>query len=300
MKKGFTLIELLVVISIIAVLLAVLVPSIGLIRIQAKNMSQSMQLRNIATGLEAFNSDNGGEYPDSKESIPDGIFGAQRLCSSMVGRDECGYSKSGNSTGIYSADFQNRDYYLDPENYTLINSKQLYGTGMNTIAGDDSLKLLVYFYPVITDVFRQKEVTIQSYNRQTVGWSNKVVYAGTPILYFKANKTNAFLNNGYLSPADPPLPIYADCAQWIYDWTQNQEFFNLPTIKTFGTTTLKYHNYFSDGVDAGKKAFYDDIINDKVTTSILPVCKDSYILISAGFDGIYGTKDDITNFDNKR
>jgi hypothetical protein len=50
--------------------------------------------------------------------------------------------------------------------------------------------------------------------------------------------------------------------------------------------------------------FYDAITNKQVriTSTTLgmqrrPYKADTYILISAGFDGEYGTRDDITNFD---
>jgi hypothetical protein len=47
--------------------------------------------------------------------------------------------------------------------------------------------------------------------------------------------------------------------------------------------------------------FYSYIEDKKVDISISGISRPynpkSFILISAGFDGIYGTKDDITNFD---
>ena len=43
---------------------------------------------------------------------------------------------------------------------------------------------------------------------------------------------------------------------------------------------------------------YDEggLLNPKITTKEWPHRPDSYILISAGPDGLYGTGDDITNF----
>jgi hypothetical protein len=42
--------------------------------------------------------------------------------------------------------------------------------------------------------------------------------------------------------------------------------------------------------------FYEETQNTKITTSVRPHHSDSYILLSAGFDGEYGTPDDIYNF----
>ena len=42
--------------------------------------------------------------------------------------------------------------------------------------------------------------------------------------------------------------------------------------------------------------FYNYITDPKVTAVDWPYRPDSYILISAGVDGLYGTNDDICNF----
>ncbi len=47
------------------------------------------------------------------------------------------------------------------------------------------------------------------------------------------------------------------------------------------------------------KLFYKITKSDKSTKVSRPVRADSFILISAGMDGLYGTEDDICNFDFK-
>ena len=47
----------------------------------------------------------------------------------------------------------------------------------------------------------------------------------------------------------------------------------------------------------GGSFFYDYIADKKATTIKWPSNPDSYLLISAGADGLYGTGDDICNFD---
>ena len=49
-----------------------------------------------------------------------------------------------------------------------------------------------------------------------------------------------------------------------------------------------------------KKKFYEETWNEKVEISTgRPYRMDSYILMSAGFDGLYGTRDDIFNFEER-
>ncbi len=57
-SKAFTLIELLVVVAIIAVLIAILLPAIGRTRNDAKRVKCMSNLRQIGTGLVAYEYDN--------------------------------------------------------------------------------------------------------------------------------------------------------------------------------------------------------------------------------------------------
>ncbi|MEM1210376.1 MAG: prepilin-type N-terminal cleavage/methylation domain-containing protein [Planctomycetota bacterium] len=61
--SGFTLIELLVVISIIALLIAILLPALGAARTTARQLQNSTQLRGIHQGMFAFAQENKGWYP---------------------------------------------------------------------------------------------------------------------------------------------------------------------------------------------------------------------------------------------
>ena len=46
----------------------------------------------------------------------------------------------------------------------------------------------------------------------------------------------------------------------------------------------------------GPIRFYEMTRNENITSTVRPVRADSYILQSAGYDGDYGTPDDIFNF----
>ncbi|MBL7188273.1 MAG: hypothetical protein ISS70_18265 [Phycisphaerae bacterium] len=55
----------------------------------------------------------------------------------------------------------------------------------------------------------------------------------------------------------------------------------------------------SDGMDGTGKVLYLNTKNHKVTTASRPYRADTFILISAGYDGEYGTPDDICNYEWK-
>ena len=77
--------------------------------------------------------------------------------------------------------------------------------------------------------------------------------------------------------------------QNIYYFTDNQNLLNLG----FPENQSKVHR-LSDPV-----RFYMNTKNEKVTTASRPYRADTYILISAGHDGEYGTPDDVCNYDWK-
>jgi hypothetical protein len=83
----------------------------------------------------------------------------------------------------------------------------------------------------------------------------------------------------------------------IYSSIDNEELVKLGQVKNQNA----YHNFdpgfkTGDGTHFGNWWFYKTITDRKITTQARPYNMTSYILISAGADGIYGTKDDIYNF----
>lgn len=68
-KKGFTLIELLVVISIIALLLAILMPALGMVKEKAKNILCQNNLRQYALAGEMYLTESDEIYPRAWNSL---------------------------------------------------------------------------------------------------------------------------------------------------------------------------------------------------------------------------------------
>ncbi|MEM9110293.1 MAG: prepilin-type N-terminal cleavage/methylation domain-containing protein [Planctomycetota bacterium] len=73
-RHGFTLIELLVVISIIALLIAILLPALGAARTTARKLQNSTQLRGIHQGFVIFAQSNNGWFPGRDSDS--GLLGA--------------------------------------------------------------------------------------------------------------------------------------------------------------------------------------------------------------------------------
>ena len=287
-EAAFTIVELLTVMSIIVILIGLLVPALNQVKRYAYEVKQRAQLKSIDTAIELFNSEFDG-YPDSGALDPDGALycGAMKLCEAVMGRDLMGFhpdsifrrngmgSLDNNLYPPQSADpiiYRNslsarKGPYLPLDNANAYQLMDLYNeTG--TFAGENF---------VLCDVFRN--VT----HRQ----SGKKV--GMPILYYKANTSDT--QHDFLNPDNP---------QNIYDYRDNQSLVMLGKPFDPPPDGTPHRLAIEAGQQPGYR-FYMNTTNDKVlassTAAVRPYRADTYILISAGSDGEYGTPDDITNFD---
>ena len=68
-RRGFTLIELLVVIAVIALLMAILMPSLSLAKKQAKNTACKMNLHHWALIWSLYTGDYNGSFPDGTRRV---------------------------------------------------------------------------------------------------------------------------------------------------------------------------------------------------------------------------------------
>lgn len=298
-RKALTLIEILTVVTIIAILLGVLVPSVSMVRKMAKDTQQRSQFAAIELALEAFKNDYGDYPPSSWSTINTNrdYCGAQKLAEALLGFDLLGFhpdSKwrsdgrygdiSGSGTGnfgtgnlIYDANDPNnlrarRGPYIDVTNANVFRL----GISVNKPGLFANTRVLAPDTFVICDVFGVKNVPLPS---------GKLLKAGTPILYYKANTSSKTIRL-----ADP-------IADRIYNAYDNNPLVELGSLVK-GTT----HPIILNGGDFVE--FYGDddnipwgmIRDSKVTATKWPVRPDSYILISAGADGLYGTSDDIKNY----
>jgi len=275
---GFTIVELLTVMSIIVILIGLLVPALNMVRRYAWEVKQKAQLKSIDVAIELFNTEFSG-YPDSSEIGPDDqpYCGAMKLCEAMMGQDLMGFHPDsifrGDGTDgtrpLYpDANTVSAEVYRD--NLSIRKGPYLPLEGANAYWLNNIYSNTGVFYPkhfVLCDVY--KTVT----NRAT----GKRI--GMPILYYKANTANNLHDS-----SEPDNPNN------IYNYRDNQQLIELGIPSDPGGQMHRL---------ADPVRFYKNTKNDKVTTASRPYRADSFILISAGFDGEYGTPDDVCNFDWK-
>jgi prepilin-type N-terminal cleavage/methylation domain-containing protein len=283
-KSAFTLVELLAVLGIIAILVALLIPALTMVRKMAKETQQKAQITTIELALTAFKNDY-GDYPPSIDTL-NGAYnpgsgdycGAQKLAEALVGWDLMGFHPKsawradgkdkdggndaylGATTGTPAEKEENlkarKGPYLELATANAFRLEQLF---TNTW----SLKKETF---VLCDVFGKKSVTI----------GGKAVKAGAPILYYRANTSSKTLEATQFS--ERIYDVYDD------DYLVAVKEIDDGVPQPLGDTTSSY------------QFFYKYIRDPKVTTVKWPCRPDSYILISAGADGLYGTSDDICNF----
>ncbi len=321
--RGFTIIEVLTAVAIVAIMVSILIPAVSKVRKLARNVRQRSQLTAISIGLEVFRNDF-GDYPDSSELDGNGEIynGSQKLAEAMVGLDYLGfhpdsgfnvngknevYLKDGSlkDIEIYSADADTANWqtkeenlaarkgpYLEPEKANVTKVGDIYGTkgtpGKYTTYSDFENSL------VLADQFPKKNSNYADAMEELGLSQNKKI--GMPILYFKANTSKIQQRDA----TNQNVPVTTDR---IYNWKDNKDLIDLgyvwnnaPAVGDLSTGALA-ENDDNNNLDD----FASMVINPKLRVGDreMPYNARSYILISAGEDGIYGTEDDVFNFDKK-
>lgn len=299
-RSAFSLIELLVVIAIIALLTGVLVPGIKVVTRSAKRLKQSSVFHGYRTGLELFSKDFNDYYPDS-EKIDNGlglINGAQHLAEALMGIDQKGFdpkskwyapshgndvyasaARGSTAAQVAASENRRREVYVEQKDDGCYALEDIYGVGsigsVYSPLGFGSPRA-----PVLTDIFKRKRIELTT---APPGVTTIRVKVGTPVLYFKADTTTRFM--------DP---------RSVYDYEDNQAIIELGTVLD-PTVKHRYDQSESETVNGtpmdGDDFFYHKITNPDVDAFEKPYNPRTYILMSAGPDGVFGTKDDVTNFE---
>ena len=295
-KTGLTIIELLIVLGIISILVGLLVPSLTAVRKKAREVKQKAQFATIELALAAFKND-GGDYPPSNWTpapFTGDYCGAQKLAEALLGWDLMGFhpKSAWRADGLDALDgpwtydpAQTRDINGDGIPDTFDERKGPYldlGTTNAFRLGNVSISkpgLFVDTSPLAPDTF----VLCDVFGSKTISMTDgTIVKAGAPILYFKADTTAKTIRGIYRIVDNEAIVVMKQQADGrihpLVDPTNAYQFF--------------YGN--SDPLDN----IVGRIEDQKIKARIWPYRPDSYILISAGADGIYGTEDDIMNFGN--
>jgi hypothetical protein len=245
----------------------------------ARYTTQKNQFRNIETGLQTYEFDY-GEYPDSGalDTAGDPYCGAMKLAEAMAGQDGLGFHPDSKFTAddggtdvdalyptfidvpAYYENLKKRKEYLEPKDVQLSSLTGLYGTNVGEFPYPDEVSLLC-------DAYKHTEIR-----------NSKGTKLGMPILYYKADPSKL------LHDADP-TKIVDD----IYNYTDNHDLLALG-LPWDPPATPTIHPLYQDiyGNPPGY-VFYEKTMDQSALPIQRPYNKNSYILISAGGDGIFGT-----------
>lgn len=279
-KAAFTIVELLTVMSIIVILISILVPGLNMARRFARKVTQKNQFRGIEIALDHFNVEE-EDYPDSKVLPGPGqancSTGAHRLAEALVGRDLQGFDPfstwdaqadqaqpiygRGGAPAVAASLDRRKGPYLSLDDIGAFQISELYGPTNQVYDGSNQAAPA----PVLTDAYRVKTVVLPN---------GKIAKSGSPILYYKANVSSNIL-------FDTQNP-----SRGIYNYQDNEALLGLGQI----LDPTEQHPLLTP------QNFYSTITNPQIRPSVRPYNQDSFILISAGFDGLYGTRDDVVNF----
>jgi len=324
-RKAFTIVELLMSITIIALLLGILVPSINMVNTKAKEKAQKAQFLTIDMALETFKQDY-GDYPPSEwhegstPAFTGRVYcGTQKLTEALLGWDLAGfhpktswrrdgYTGPGIPLGGIDAYDPCRMRPATPQGpptllerkgpYLEVAKTPVFRLGTSGAISNDGL--YGYTLPnlapfdrdkpnyVICDVFKVKKITTAIAGGSTITSS-----AGSPILYYRANTNSKIF--------DCPANVLT-AANRIYNYYDNLILLRLGVLPNANRT----HSLFlppGSPPPAQGQYFCDrryKIADQKIPAfpdgTSWPNRPDTYLLISAGADHEFGTSDDILNF----
>ena len=277
-KTAFSIIELLTVMSIIVILLGLLLPSLNMAKRYAKEVKQKAQFNSIGTALELFSNLWDG-YPPSADPNAD-YCGAMKLCEALVGQDLMGFHPKSLFRADCTDGADNKLYDNNPPDGSALfptteeNLKTRKGPYLQLEKAN--AYRLSRLYANTGNFYSELFVLCDVYNRVSDQQTGRGI--GMPILYYRANTSGI--------QHDPNnLPVSGNDNGQFYNYLDNDE------LVALGVPSGGNHLLDSD-------KFYEVTKDNKITIQAgRPYKQDSYVLISAGFDGIYGSEDDIFNFE---
>ncbi|MCL2330424.1 MAG: type II secretion system GspH family protein [Phycisphaerae bacterium] len=321
-RRGFSLVELLTVVAIIALLIGILMPALGMARRAAK-VSQARQfIAALERGLETFNTDL-GQYPDSswRQDPLSGalgpLSGAHWLARAMVGED-----------GVSGVDY-NAQSIDGPLTAPLANLKRR-GPYVQkaAFAADDGGKLGM----------ETNNTSNSLYNKKEPLRTGRIVLQDVfdyPILYYRANPRAqlpfAIDSAGSGAPRGVEPSSGVPDRPGIYNHLDNQGITGVadvgvisgwrphdnpavghglaelgasqlgtePMVLNGGSiknTVVGYKQFTFAGFIHDDKAYAIPGASPGSPGTLKPKNAESFLLISPGPDGIFGTTDDVTNF----
>lgn len=319
---AFTIIELLVVVAIIVLLIGLLVPSLSAARAHARNVRTRATLKSVADGLEMFVGENPedtrrtGGYPPSEAAEDEAetgtqlIFGAQWMVRYLVGKDLKGYVPKRHVpadllTPPPPAGWAQKNWYDDPENnyvsqvpragpylqpdgLTLEEPSKLPGAPETPPPGCDARTL-------------RQLVALDAWGYPILYYAANARYADRPDATIASREGTrpgiyTMKDNALFTGMKEGSPVYP---AWDLNLFGGDERYRLAEFGTDPPTVAS----LKAAAAAGQTHIFPYYVLSKNVwessgqQSAVPYRKSAYLLITAGRDGIYGTKDDVTNFE---
>lgn len=304
-RSGLTIVEILVVVAIISLLTGLLLPAVNKVKSMAKEAKQKVQFTVLGVGLETFKNDYGDYPPSDNNSWSDGTktdntSGAQKLTEALLGYDllgfhpDSGWRVDGTNARSYSDGTTTheagsyflyaRDSDLDMEKrkgrYIELDTANVARLGIGN--NHDGLFDMSSFgdYALGVDTFVIGDVFGKGGDIFLNGVDGVRHKAGLPVLYYRADTSGKRSED-------------------VYDFTDNDILVAIKEQmdKNFKGATPPFGGLWNP-LAGNNDVFYNRIKDPRASTTNFDVPRkaDSYILISAGADGLYGTSDDIHNF----
>jgi hypothetical protein len=269
-------------------LVGLLLPALSVVRKAAKEVKQQAQITTIELALVAFKNDY-GDYPPSDQfshdvtpPVANDYCGAQKLSEALLGRDLLGFHPKSTWSATDPTFYP---FGPKPANLNERKGPYLELATANAFRLGEPEGLFANPTPLNADTF----VICDVFGRKSMSVGGKPVKAGTPILYYMANTSSKTI-------IPPALP-----EERIYNVRDNYALIDLKRMTDNTPHPLKGP---PDPRPSpwDSEPLYENFYRYIRDTKLLSVGKqwpyrpDSYILISAGADGLYGTPDDIRNF----
>ncbi len=310
-EKAFTLIELLVVVSIIALLIGIALPSFNRARLQAKVVDSRQVISNLEAGIETYRGERalGGRIPPSSSDADPNIgtmafdtyidpldnsgaaipsTGAGLLVLALAGPDNRGTAgfrpESPNQTWADSISGTGSGGLYDSS----LGTRPVEATRYGPFAGATAMKRISSVADCRKSGFQELAFSAE-FGRQKV-FSDLF---NSPILYYRARKAARRMVTD--NSQNPPLI-------GIYDHSDNAALTSFTDSKhriaaafsgnnTYANPAISFDSFIID-----REASGCDDANPANCLRTIPYRPQDFLLISAGPDGIWGSKDDVTNW----